>query len=153
MNMVRAGVVDHPQDWAHGGFVEIQNPRRKCILIDYEKLSYLAGYNDFEKFREAHRKWVATALSKLEKTRETQWTEAIAVGDESFVGSIKKQMQALAVGRRVRPTSSGHELKEPTVLYNCDFDSKKIDIGRESIYSWSEYSIILFNLVRPQSVV
>ena len=36
MNMVRAGVVDHPQDWVHGGYVEIQSPRRKCILIDYE---------------------------------------------------------------------------------------------------------------------
>ncbi len=27
-------MVDHSRDWVHGGYVEIQNNRRKCILID-----------------------------------------------------------------------------------------------------------------------
>ena len=50
MNMVRSGVVDHPEQWRHGGYNEIQSPRRKCILIDYNALSQLTGFNDFESF-------------------------------------------------------------------------------------------------------
>ena len=79
--------------------------------------------------------------SKAEAIRETQWTEAIAVGDESFVGLVKRQMKALAIGRRVRPTESGHELKEPCASYNCDFDGEKIDIEGKSAYVWGEYNV------------
>ena len=38
LNMVRAGVVDHPSQWPHGGFNEIQAPRRKNVIIAYERL-------------------------------------------------------------------------------------------------------------------
>ena len=31
LNMVRAGAVDHPSKWPHGGFNEIQSPRRKIL--------------------------------------------------------------------------------------------------------------------------
>ena len=143
MNMVRAGVVGHPQDWVHGGYGEIQNPRRKCILIDYGKLCRLAGYSDFERFQEAHRKWVDAALTKAEPHREKQWTETIAVGDESFVGIVKRQMQALAIGRRVQPNKTGYELKEACAPYNCDFDIKKSDIARNSTRILGGYNVIL----------
>jgi putative transposase len=43
LNMVRAGVVAHPGEWAHGGYREIQAPRRRCVLIDYQALGHLAG--------------------------------------------------------------------------------------------------------------
>lgn len=36
LNMVRAGVVSHPAEWAFGGYNEIQSPRRKSILINYD---------------------------------------------------------------------------------------------------------------------
>jgi len=97
MNMVRAGVVDHPRDWVHGGYVEIQNTRRKCILIDYETLCHRAGYSIFERFQKVHLKWINPALTKAEPSRETGWTEAIAVGDESFIGFVKRQMHDLAL--------------------------------------------------------
>ena len=35
-NMVRAGVVSHPSEWSFSGYNEIQEPRRKNVLIDYE---------------------------------------------------------------------------------------------------------------------
>jgi hypothetical protein len=135
--------LNRPQDWIHGGYVEIQNPRRKCILVDYEKLCHLAGYSDFERFQKAHRKWVNAALTKAEPRRETQWTEAIAVGDESFIRFVKRQMHTLAIGRRVRPTEAGYELKEPSAPYNCDFDVKKIDIEHENTCFEGEYGVKL----------
>jgi putative transposase len=43
--MVRAGAVKHPFEWRFGGYNEIQSPRRKCVLITYEKLSALAAFS------------------------------------------------------------------------------------------------------------
>jgi putative transposase len=33
VNLVRAGVVDHPSKWHRGGYNEIQAPRRKNIIL------------------------------------------------------------------------------------------------------------------------
>jgi putative transposase len=43
LNMVRAGIVDHPSQWPFCGYNEIQAPRRKNVLINYEKLRELAA--------------------------------------------------------------------------------------------------------------
>ena len=55
LNMVRAGVVNHPSEWPYGGYHEIQAPRRKCAVVAYEKLAEKAGFQSYEKFRKAHR--------------------------------------------------------------------------------------------------
>ena len=34
VNMVRAGVVKHPSEWAFSGYNEIQKPRQRYALID-----------------------------------------------------------------------------------------------------------------------
>ncbi len=47
LNMVRAGVVSHPEQWDHGGYNEIQNPRRKNSLIDYETLEATFWFHEF----------------------------------------------------------------------------------------------------------
>jgi REP element-mobilizing transposase RayT len=69
-------------------------------LIVYDDLSrqqiprsiqLVAGYSDFESFQKAHRQWVSAALTKAEPRRKTQWTEAIAVGDESFIRFVKSR--------------------------------------------------------------
>ena len=43
LNMVRAGVVDHPAWWLFSGYNEIQKPGRKNVLINfnYDKLMKL----------------------------------------------------------------------------------------------------------------
>jgi len=38
LNMVRVGAVSHPSRWSFSGYNEIQQPRRKNVLIDYERL-------------------------------------------------------------------------------------------------------------------
>ena len=129
MNMVRAGVVAHPKDWKHGGYIEIQLPRRKNILIDYEKLFRLAGFKDFASFQEAHYGWVEAAVTQLSSVRESRWTESIAVGSENFLTSIKQQMHASARGRRVRSSDAGYELREVVNPYNTISEGKNSDIG------------------------
>ncbi len=84
MNMVRNGVVTHPSEWQYGGYNEIQNPRKKCALIAYEKLARLAGFETYELFRKAHKGLTNESLSNGDNCRQSQWTESIAVGSERF---------------------------------------------------------------------
>ena len=47
--MVRAGVVSHPSaEWSFSGYNEIQEPRKKNVLIDYEKLQELLGAGSYD---------------------------------------------------------------------------------------------------------
>ena len=134
MNMVRAGVVDHPTQWVHGGYNDIQSPRRKCILIDNNALSQLAGIDNFARFQDAHRQWVDTALYQKNLLRDTKWTQSIAVGGETFVTAVKKKMRSLSIGRRGRLSKDGCELREAVGGYNGHLQAQKCDIDANNTY-------------------
>ena len=40
LNMVRAGVVKHPNEWSHSGYNEIQKPKQRYGIIDFK--SYMS---------------------------------------------------------------------------------------------------------------
>ena len=136
LNMVRAGAVSHPEQWPHGGYNEIQHPRRKNILINYEALGRLAGYNDFESFQAAHGQWVRSILEKEKLKREERWTQSIATGGRTFVERVKDQMRSLAIGRKIRKKADRFELRESQLSYNGLFDTKKSDIDAENQWFW-----------------
>lgn len=101
LNMVRAGVVKHPQAWVHGGYREIQNPRQRYALIELDELGKLCGFSDVESFQQAHRRWVGEALASGASKRIGCWSEALAVGSVEFVENMK---HALGVKARYRRT-------------------------------------------------
>src|SRR3989304_4368840 len=80
LNMVRAGVVRHPAEWAHGGYREIQDPPERCTLIELADLSTSCGFASVADFQRAHRQWVEEALAREAVRRDARWSEAIAVG-------------------------------------------------------------------------
>ncbi len=89
-NMVRAGVVDHPSLWPFSGYAEIQEPRRKNVLIDYESLQRLLGYGSYDQLRRSHKGWVEEHLENGERARREEWTSRIAVGSVAFVEKVRK---------------------------------------------------------------
>ena len=68
-NMVRAGVVDHPSKWPFSGYNKIQRPKRKNILIDYERLQGLFGADSYDQLRSSHKgvfgKWIKTTSRNM----------------------------------------------------------------------------------------
>jgi len=138
LNMVRAGVVSHPAQWSHGGFNEIQHPRRKNILIDYGTLSRLSGFDNFESFQSAHLRWVQSALSDDKGKRKDCWTQSIATESQSFVEAVKRQMRSFAIGRHVRKKAESFELRESLSSYKAFFDTKKKDIAGKNLWFWNE---------------
>jgi putative transposase len=129
MNMVRAGVVDHPSKWICSGYNEVQKPRRKYRLISYDVLMKLSGYLNYHDFQKAHRGWIEEAIDQSKTKRESHWTESIAVGSHAFVKEIKNKLAVKTVGRKMRDIIDGFELREPEFSYNALFEAKKEDIG------------------------
>jgi len=76
--MVRAGIVDHPSQWPFCGYNEIQNPRRKNVLINYDKLRELVGVETYDQVKQYHKGWVEEYLGNGNNRREEKWTKSIA---------------------------------------------------------------------------
>jgi REP-associated tyrosine transposase len=58
MNMVRAGVVDHPEEWKQSGYNEIRNPRKRYGLINYDCWMKLLSFSEYDSLKAAHNQWV-----------------------------------------------------------------------------------------------
>jgi len=57
---------------------EIQQPKRKKILINYERLKELLGFDSYEQVKTAHKRWVESCLSDGDNFRDGKWRESIA---------------------------------------------------------------------------
>jgi putative transposase len=136
LNMVRTGGVSHPMEWPFGGYKEVQEPRRKCALIAYERLLELAGFDTYNQLRTAHRDWVNAYLGQGKSAYDSKWSRSIAVGSEHFVHQTKKELGARAKGRVVLECEEMFQLQEPGVSYLVDFGPKNDDIGAEDGYFW-----------------
>jgi REP element-mobilizing transposase RayT len=136
LNMVRAGVVEHPSEWAFCGYNEIQEPKRKKVLINYQRLTELLGFDSYDEVKIYHKRWVDDYLENGKKTREDKWTMSIAVGNRRFVERVKSLMGVLAIGRKSFGDGESYQLREPSAPYSAHFRGKKDDIGPENTLLW-----------------
>jgi hypothetical protein len=88
LNMVRAGVVSHPGEWAHSGYREIQEPPKRYAVIDLEGLAAICGFTNPSDFQRAHREWIEQAMENGGAPREDRWSEALAGARLSLRGSL-----------------------------------------------------------------
>ncbi len=77
LNMVRAGVVQHPGEWGFGGYREIQNPKQRYTLIDHQKLTALLGIKDSGQLADYHGKCVEKVLNNGTNQGDGKWTQSI----------------------------------------------------------------------------
>ena len=111
-NMVRAGVVNHPSMWSFSGYNEIQEPRRKNILIDYDRLQEIFGVGSYDELRNSHRGWIEEYSGSRAEIRRDEWMGSIAIGSRSFVENVKTLLGLRAKGRRVMEGGGGYQLRE-----------------------------------------
>jgi putative transposase len=133
-NMIRAGVVDHPDQWPACGYNEIIEGKERYRIIDRDMLSNLVGHDTLETFGEMYRKHMEDALyTASEDGREPEWTESIAVGSEEFVDSIKINITHIRASwqNRIHNMADGtailYDTEEQygyTNSYNVDFGGK-----------------------------
>ncbi|SDM52578.1 putative transposase [Geoalkalibacter ferrihydriticus] len=77
LNMVRAGAVSHPEEWRHGGYLEIQGRRRRNRLLDLDVLASSVGIGTLTALAEVHKEWVKEALRTNDLGRNEAWAKAL----------------------------------------------------------------------------
>lgn len=140
MNMVRAGVVEHPSEWSFAGYNEIQAPRQRYALIDYEGLKELLNFGAMDELADAYRGWVDEALSKGEHFRDGKWTETVAVGSERFVTTTKEKLGVKGKGRQVLGGDGSYELRESPAPYKAILGHENDSLRPHNAYSWDDIS-------------
>lgn len=93
LNMVRAGVVQHPRDWAFCGYQEIVGARQRKCIINRDALAELLGLRDTTELPGFYDECIREALCTASGSREALWTENIAVGSTRFVDDIQSGLQ------------------------------------------------------------
>jgi len=134
LNMVRAGVVGHPSEWAFCGYNEIQSPPQRYSIIDRKRLMELVGIGVGGELSGTHNGWVDEILMSGGTAKESKWTESIAVGNMRFIGTVREKLGIRAAGRDIIESGGSHELREPGVSYLVDFGPKNDDVGAENGY-------------------
>jgi hypothetical protein len=138
--MIRAGAVNHPSKWAHSGYREIQKPPKRYAIIDVRELTSLCGFADSSDFQLAHYQWVKNALDARDTARDDHWSEAIAVGNLTFVESVKSKLRSRAIYRIVEHSDGAYALREQGEAYNDDFGGKSEPLSIKNTVYWNQNS-------------
>lgn len=139
LNMVRAGVVKHPSEWPFCGYNEIENPRQRYSLIDYPRLMALLQIRDINGLQESCENRVGDAIKEMDQSRDSKWTESIAVGNERFIETIKDLLGIKAKGRKIIGREKGYQLREPATSYGAHFAPENGLLRSQNTYYWANY--------------
>ena len=93
LNMVRAGVVDHPAEWRWCGHDELTGRRLRYRILSLDRLLGSLEMPSVESMREIYRSGVDEMIARREMERDAAWTDALAVGDRLFVERAVAQMR------------------------------------------------------------
>jgi REP element-mobilizing transposase RayT len=138
LNMVRAGVVNHPAKWKESGFNEIQQPPKRYAMIDLQSLSELCGFADPTDFQRAHCQWVEQGLENGLAVRDQCWSESIAVGSLSFVETVKNQLGVKAAHRDVVESDGSYVLRETAEAYALKFAGENESLRSQNTFFWNQ---------------
>ena len=138
LNMVRAGVVNHPSEWKFSGYNEIQYPRMRYAIIDYAGLMMLLGAKTMDELKKIHKVLVEESLQRHDYNRQSQWTESIAVGSKAFVRGTKERLGIKALGREVIGSGGTYELRQTAHSYSISFKGKNGDLRQKNAFHWND---------------
>ena len=89
LNMVRAGVVDHPAKWNHSAYRELKGERQRCCIINMPRLLNCLAMKDKKTFQHWHERVLAEKLTG-KNGREEYWSNSVAVGDKEWLEELIK---------------------------------------------------------------
>jgi putative transposase len=142
LNMVRAGVVTHPSDWGFSGYNEIQNPRKRYALINYQRLMQLLNIQTVEELKKSHSGWIEEALRNNSSVRESKWVKSVSVGSKEFVEMTKEKLGFQVKGRSVSRSGDNYQLREQQTAYSPLFARENSSLSDDNTYFWDESDVI-----------
>ncbi len=88
MNMSRAGVVSHPSEWHWCGDDELMGRRSRYRVLALERMLDSLELPSMTAFQRVYGEGINELLARRSFGREAVWTEALAVGDQTFVERV-----------------------------------------------------------------
>ena len=114
------------------GLIHLQNPRKRKGIIDFDRLMDLLGFENYDDLKEAHGKWVDSAIQTDNCDKESKWTQSIAVGSETFIGKMKEALGFRATGRKIICADDTFELREVLTPYG---KASNLDSGNTFLWN------------------
>jgi len=139
LNMVRARVVAHPQEWPYSGYNEIQKPRKRYGLIDHDRLMDLTGVKSQQNLKQLHKACIDEGLEKGNPFKEDRWTESLAVGGEAFIKEIREALGVKAIGRSIIDNGEQRQLRDLQQPYSIHFDPEKDRLSQNIGLEWNVF--------------
>jgi putative transposase len=118
---------------------EIQGPRRRKGIIDFDRLMVLLGFENYKDLKDAHYKWVDSAIQTDTSDRENKWTQSIAVGSRPFIEKMKAALGFRAKGRKIISANDSLELREALTPYG---KANNLDSGNTFLWDQPPPSLI-----------
>jgi putative transposase len=96
LNMVRAGVARHPDEWDWSSHLELAGKKQRYRLIDMDRLLEKTGASSFKSFSSWYEKTIEEKCLQPDiLKREPWWSQASFVGTSGFVSSlVEKRKEA-----------------------------------------------------------
>jgi putative transposase len=137
LNMVRAAVVKHPQDWHTGGYYEIQNTSTRYNIINLNELKSILNLGSTEELKLQQNYWIDYYLNNGGMTYDKKWSQSIALGNQSFVDEIVRNLGKKARYREIVEKGDSFVLREPKSSYNTHFGPKKDHLRVKNTHFWN----------------
>ena len=67
-------------------------------IIDFDRMMGLLGFENYDDLKDAHYKWVDSAMQTDNRGKENKWTQSIAVGSKPFIEKMKEALGFRATG-------------------------------------------------------
>ena len=119
MNMVRAGVVDHPSQWKDGGYHEVIQPKTQYKIIDHDCLLDHLGLDSQAQLQLQYPIWLENYLHCKNDQDGSKWSKSIAVGRESFALELHEKL-GLNTRRKVHEDDIGFCVREMDATYGIE---------------------------------
>jgi len=121
-NMVRAGVVRHPEDWIWSGYYEIQYPSERYMVIDTERLLELNDMKSEDHYRDFRKACVDSEFHICDMKRNPEWSNSLAVGSSLYIDNVKAALGKSSRCRSKIIKGGGYALREPSISYTKLFE-------------------------------
>ncbi|MBT8364504.1 MAG: hypothetical protein KJP23_07335 [Deltaproteobacteria bacterium] len=112
---------------------EIQNPRKRKGIIDFDRLMGLLGFENYDDLKDAHCKWVDSEMQTDNCGKENKGTQSIAVGSKTFIEKMKESLGFRAKGRKMIGADDTYELREAVAPFG---NADNLDSG--NTYLWNQ---------------
>ena len=99
----------------------------------------LLGFENYDDLKDAHYRWVDSAMHTDNSDKENKWTQSIAVGSKTFIEKMHETLGFRAKGRKIISTDDTFELREVLTPYG---KANNLDSGNTFLWNQQPPSLI-----------